>query len=121
MQVGMGGGMKAGINVWLALRNNSTVHKAWRHLAAQPLTEADLPRPIQPTAAQSQAKSTSSQAPELGEPHRETTMAGAAPSAAAAAAGEELAKPVARKLTVEVKAFTESNELSDDQLADLAH
>eukprot|EP00775_Hariotina_reticulata_P006451 gene6451-6680_t len=51
MQVGMGGGMKAGINVWLALRNNNnTVHKAWRHLAARPLTEADLPRPIQATA-----------------------------------------------------------------------
>lgn len=46
MQVGMGGGMKAGVNVWRALRNNSVVHRAWEHLKDCPLTEADLPRAI---------------------------------------------------------------------------
>jgi hypothetical protein len=42
----MGGGMKAGVNVWRALRNNSVVHKSWDHLKDCPLTEADLPRAI---------------------------------------------------------------------------
>ncbi|GBF90942.1 hypothetical protein Rsub_03797 [Raphidocelis subcapitata] len=46
MQIGMGGGMKAGINVWRALREVKNVHPAWRHVAHAPVTEADLPRPI---------------------------------------------------------------------------
>jgi hypothetical protein len=118
MQIGMGGGMKAGINIWLALRNNSTVHKVWRHLAARPLTEADLPRPIRPIQPTDQqtSKATSSQTVELATKPDAAAMATAAAGGAAPAA-----KPVARKLTVEVKAFTESNELSDEQLADLAH
>lgn len=46
MQIGMGGGMKAGVNIWRALKDNKVVHPAWRHVANKPLTEADLPRPI---------------------------------------------------------------------------
>jgi hypothetical protein len=95
--------MKAGVNVWRALHNNQCVHRAWMHLAAKPLTEADLPRAIEAIGPDS-------------------TLAA---DAAAAKAGDEgigaAAKPVARKLTVEVKAYTESSQLTDDQLADLAH
>ncbi|KAF8069577.1 KCS2 [Scenedesmus sp. PABB004] len=84
MQVGMGGGMKAGVNVWRALRDNGAVHPAWRHLAAAPLTEADLPRAIETAGGPAAAK------PAAGEP------------AAAADGGEPAGgKPVARKLTVE--------------------
>jgi len=36
MQVGMGGGMKAGINVWRALRDIKDVHAAWRQVADHP-------------------------------------------------------------------------------------
>ncbi|KAF6265202.1 FAE1/Type III polyketide synthase-like protein-domain-containing protein [Scenedesmus sp. NREL 46B-D3] len=97
LQVGMGGGMKAGVNVWRALQDNKCVHKAWMHLAAKPLTEADLPRAIEAIGPN-------------------TNLAGAAKGPAQ----PEAAKPVARKLTVEVKAYTESR-LTDDQLADLAH
>ncbi|GBG00657.1 hypothetical protein Rsub_13392 [Raphidocelis subcapitata] len=50
LQVGLGGGMKAGANVWRALRDVREAHPAWAHLGA-PLTEADLPRPIGPAAA----------------------------------------------------------------------
>ncbi|WIA34976.1 hypothetical protein OEZ86_013257 [Tetradesmus obliquus] len=46
MQIGMGGGMKAGVNVWRALRDVKVTHNAWRHLNGRPVTEADLPRPI---------------------------------------------------------------------------
>lgn len=46
MQIGMGGGMKAGVNVWRALRDVHDVHNAWRHLNGKPVMEADLPRPI---------------------------------------------------------------------------
>jgi 3-ketoacyl-CoA synthase len=46
MQIGMGGGMKAGVNIWRALKDNHIVHPAWRHVANKPVTEADLPRPI---------------------------------------------------------------------------
>lgn len=46
MQIGMGGGMKAGVNVWRALRDVKNTHGAWRHLEGKPVTEADLPRPI---------------------------------------------------------------------------
>ena len=46
LQVGMGGGMEAGVNVWKALKDNHCVHKAWEHLAETPLTEEDLPRSI---------------------------------------------------------------------------
>eukprot|EP00775_Hariotina_reticulata_P002866 gene2866-3158_t len=46
MQAGVGGGMKAGINIWRALRDIKDVHPAWAHVAEQRYTEADLPRPI---------------------------------------------------------------------------
>ena len=45
-QVGLGGGMKAGINIWVAKRHNSYTHKAWAHLAGKPVRPEDLPRPI---------------------------------------------------------------------------
>jgi 3-ketoacyl-CoA synthase len=32
MQIGMGGGMKAGVNVWRALRDVQDEHLAWCHL-----------------------------------------------------------------------------------------
>eukprot|EP00882_Tetradesmus_deserticola_P000497 GHRQ01000548.1.p1 GENE.GHRQ01000548.1~~GHRQ01000548.1.p1 ORF type:complete len:504 (+),score=215.48 GHRQ01000548.1:478-1989(+) len=50
MQVGVGGGMKGGINIWRSLRNVHTMHPAWVHLANAPITEADLPRSIQAAA-----------------------------------------------------------------------
>ena len=46
MQVGAGGGMKGGVNVYRALRDLSDVHPAWRHCAGTPYVEADLPRRI---------------------------------------------------------------------------
>lgn len=46
MQAGVGGGMKAGINIWRALRDIKDVHPAWRHVAERAYTEDDLPRPI---------------------------------------------------------------------------
>eukprot|EP00879_Flechtneria_rotunda_P003637 GHRR01003874.1.p1 GENE.GHRR01003874.1~~GHRR01003874.1.p1 ORF type:complete len:440 (+),score=135.99 GHRR01003874.1:1261-2580(+) len=46
MQAGVGGGMKAGINIWRALRDIKDVHPAWAHVAECRYTEADLPRPI---------------------------------------------------------------------------
>jgi 3-ketoacyl-CoA synthase len=49
MQVGAGGGMKGGVNVWRALRDLSDVHPAWRHCAGRPYVEADLPRRIYET------------------------------------------------------------------------
>jgi hypothetical protein len=50
MQIGMGGGMKAGVNVWRALRDVKVTHTAWRHLNGRAVTEADLPRPISDTS-----------------------------------------------------------------------
>jgi 3-ketoacyl-CoA synthase len=48
MQIGMGGGMKAGVNVWRAQKDVKETHPAWRHIAAlgRALRESDLPRPI---------------------------------------------------------------------------
>ncbi|WIA36536.1 hypothetical protein OEZ86_007829 [Tetradesmus obliquus] len=46
MQAGVGGGMKAGINIWRALRDVKDVHPAWACVAETRYTEADLPRPI---------------------------------------------------------------------------
>ncbi len=46
-QLGVGGGMKGGCNVWRALRHvDGSKHRAWAHLEGKPLTEADLPRGI---------------------------------------------------------------------------
>jgi hypothetical protein len=44
-QVGAGGGMKGGVNIWQALRDTETPHAAWVHVAV-PYTEADMPRSI---------------------------------------------------------------------------
>lgn len=46
MQVGMGGGMKAGVNIWRALRNNKVMHRNWAHLT-HPLVDNDLPRTVE--------------------------------------------------------------------------
>lgn len=35
-QVGAGGGMKGGVNIWKALRDNHEVHPAWMHCAGRP-------------------------------------------------------------------------------------
>lgn len=95
--------MKAGVNIWRSLRHNNTVHPAWRHLADKPLTEADLPRAIEAMGS--------------------LNMAGVPAAVAEKCVGGDVdvLKPVARKVTIEVKAFTEQQEMSDDQLADLAH
>lgn len=112
LQVGMGGGMKAGVNVWRALRTNDAVHPAWRHLAATPLTEADLPRAIEAIGVDKSA-TTSKPVPVP------------APAPAPASPDESAnGKPLSRKLTVEVQAFVAAEPgttLTDEQLADLAH
>jgi hypothetical protein len=46
MQIGVGGGMKAGVAVWRALKTFRDNHPAWAHLGGRRQTEADLPRPI---------------------------------------------------------------------------
>lgn len=33
LQAGVGGGMKAGINIWQALKDIKDVHPAWEHVA----------------------------------------------------------------------------------------
>jgi hypothetical protein len=38
MQIGMGGGMKAGVNIWRSLRDVQDDHLAWRHLNGVPVT-----------------------------------------------------------------------------------
>lgn len=46
-QLGVGGGMKGGCNVWRALRDvDGSAHTAWWHLQGRPITEEDLPRGI---------------------------------------------------------------------------
>ncbi|KAI8476033.1 MAG: FAE1/Type III polyketide synthase-like protein-domain-containing protein [Monoraphidium minutum] len=49
MQIGVGGGMKAGVAVWRALRRVRDAHPAWAHLGGAPQRERDLPRPITAT------------------------------------------------------------------------
>jgi hypothetical protein len=44
--VGAGGGMKGAVNIWKALRDNASVHPAWRHLNGKAYVEADMPRRI---------------------------------------------------------------------------
>jgi hypothetical protein len=38
--------MKSGVAFWRALRSVKEIHPCWSHLDGQPITEADLPRPI---------------------------------------------------------------------------
>ncbi|KAL6763254.1 FAE1/Type III polyketide synthase-like protein-domain-containing protein [Haematococcus lacustris] len=47
LQLGVGGGMKAGVNVWRAMRDIRQEHPVWLHLKDSPLTEADLPRGLE--------------------------------------------------------------------------
>ena len=46
LQLGVGGGMKAGSNVWRAVRDVQVPHRAWQHLSS-PVQEADLPRALE--------------------------------------------------------------------------
>jgi len=46
MQVSVGTGVKAGVNVWKALRDIQEEHSAWEHRRGVPVTEADLPLPL---------------------------------------------------------------------------
>ncbi|KAF5830397.1 FAE1/Type III polyketide synthase-like protein-domain-containing protein [Dunaliella salina] len=46
LQLGVGGGTKAGVNCWKALRDLRVDHKVWQHLE-RPLKEADLPRGLE--------------------------------------------------------------------------
>lgn len=45
MQVGAGGGMKGGVNIWKALKDTSYMHAAWMHVN-RPYRDEDLPRRI---------------------------------------------------------------------------
>jgi len=47
MQVSVGTGVKAGVNVWRALRDVKDTHLAWEHLQGIPVTEMDLPLALQ--------------------------------------------------------------------------
>ncbi len=38
LQLGVGGGMKVGINVWRALRDVHVPHGVWKHVMYKPLT-----------------------------------------------------------------------------------
>jgi hypothetical protein len=81
----MGGGMEAGVNIWRALRNNSTTHPAWAHLKHAPLTESDLPRAITAMKpGQNPAEQLASK------PAAAAVAAAAIPRPAAAAAEEEV-------------------------------
>jgi hypothetical protein len=93
-----------GINVWRALRTNNSIHPAWLHLASTPLSEADLPRAIEPTEGPAAA-------------------AGAPAAAAAANAKGGAAAKVGVDGTpvVAVKAFEPVAAETDEELADRAH
>lgn len=45
-QVGAGGGMKGGVNIWKALRDTDTMHAAWAHCVGRPYRDEDLPRRV---------------------------------------------------------------------------
>ena len=45
-QVSVGTGVKAGINIWRAVRDVKEAHPAWQHLQGKGITEADLPMPL---------------------------------------------------------------------------
>jgi hypothetical protein len=79
-QVGAGGGMKGGVNIWVALRNTQDAHRAWMHVAV-PYTEKDMPRPINEEKKPSLDASASSKAAAAAPKAREG-------GAAAAAAGK---------------------------------
>jgi hypothetical protein len=49
LQIGVGTGAKAGVNVWRAVRNVQEAHPAWAHLEGTPVTEADLMLPLRVT------------------------------------------------------------------------
>lgn len=114
-QIGMGGGMKVGINVWRALNTNHSVHPAWISLSANPLTEEDLPRSIEPTDG---AAAATGAAPVM-------MMAGAAVGADGVKKGGDGGGGVARKPTVEVQCDVGSTiipeETDDDELAERGH
>lgn len=46
MQMGIGGGMKASVNVWRAVKNNDTPHRAWLHRLGAPMRQDELPRMV---------------------------------------------------------------------------
>jgi 3-ketoacyl-CoA synthase len=46
LQAGVGGGMKAGVVVWRAVRDVRDVHRCWAHLGGVPYGEEDMPRPV---------------------------------------------------------------------------
>lgn len=103
VQIGMGGGMMVGINVWRALNTNNSLHPAWLHLASTPLTEQDLPRSIEsPAAAQA------------------VTAAAAGGGGVMSREDDKYGEAVAPQPTVQVKAFEPLAE-TDEELADRAH
>ena len=128
LQVGMGGGMKVGANVWRALRDVRDAHAAWAHLRGRPLREADLPRAIEDGAAMAEAadaaaaakKKTAAAAVEGGG-KAAAAAAGAAAIGAPAAAADKAPAPLpplaggggklARRPTVEVFAAPPEPEI----------
>lgn len=52
VQVSVGTGVKAGVNVWRALRDVKETHPAWEHLQGVPITEQDLVLPLRTVKGQ---------------------------------------------------------------------
>jgi len=87
LQIGVGGGMKAGVGYWRALRDIHDVHPAWAHWNGRPMAESDLPRPISVeyrSAYDAKAAEEAAEAQKRGD-------------AAAKAGGETAAETVARR------------------------
>eukprot|EP00878_Enallax_costatus_P038296 GHUV01043490.1.p1 GENE.GHUV01043490.1~~GHUV01043490.1.p1 ORF type:complete len:167 (+),score=62.86 GHUV01043490.1:71-571(+) len=47
LQISVGTGVKAGVNVWQAMHNIKEAHSVWDHLKGVPVREADLVLPLQ--------------------------------------------------------------------------
>ena len=91
MQVGAGGGMKGGVNIWVALRDTRDAHRAWLH-CERPYTEEDMPRRISDRAREA-GEAAPSAAPVP--PSAEACAAARAASAAKVAAAKAAAAAAA--------------------------
>ncbi|GBF90415.1 hypothetical protein Rsub_03411 [Raphidocelis subcapitata] len=70
MQVGAGGGMKGGVNIWVALRDTHDTHRAWIHID-RPYTELDMPRPINEPAKKAANGTAANGAPAVNGAHKD--------------------------------------------------
>ena len=78
LQLGVGAGVKCGVNVYKALRTFKMAHPSWAHLNGVPVTEADLPLPLHGRLER----------PDEAAAKEEAAKAAAAEKTAAAAAGD---------------------------------